>query len=97
MVFFFSNMIENQLMSTGAFEITLNGEFLFCYMSLVNDFCWLGLVDRNVVFWCVLIAFGWSLTSKVSVWEGVTRPTFIVLQYIRTDQPTFQIRVYLSQ
>ena len=26
MVFFFSNMIENQLMSTGAFEITLNGE-----------------------------------------------------------------------
>lgn len=24
MVFFFSNMIENQLMSTGAFEITLN-------------------------------------------------------------------------
>lgn len=27
MVFFLSNMIENQLMSTGAFEITLNGEF----------------------------------------------------------------------
>lgn len=26
MVFFLSNMIENQLMSTGAFEITLNGE-----------------------------------------------------------------------
>lgn len=28
MVFFLSNMIENQLMSTGAFEITLNGESL---------------------------------------------------------------------
>lgn len=27
MVFFLSNMIENQLMSTGAFEITFNGEF----------------------------------------------------------------------
>lgn len=26
MVFFLSNMIENQCMSTGAFEITLNGE-----------------------------------------------------------------------
>lgn len=26
MVFFLSNMIENQLMSTGAFEITLNGK-----------------------------------------------------------------------
>lgn len=28
MVFFLSNMIENQLMSTGAFEITLNGELI---------------------------------------------------------------------
>ena len=27
MVFFLSNMIENQCMSTGAFEITLNGRF----------------------------------------------------------------------
>lgn len=26
MVFFLSNMIENQLMSTGAFEITFNGK-----------------------------------------------------------------------
>lgn len=31
MVFFLSNMIENQCMSTGAFEITLNGEMRsFC-------------------------------------------------------------------
>lgn len=35
MVFFFSNMIENQLMSTGAFEITLNGEF-FCFVFHTN-------------------------------------------------------------
>lgn len=30
MVFFLSNMIENQCMSTGAFEITLNGEPRLC-------------------------------------------------------------------
>lgn len=29
MVFFLSNMIENQCMSTGAFEITLNGKVVF--------------------------------------------------------------------
>lgn len=29
MVFFLSNMIENQCMSTGAFEITLNGKLRF--------------------------------------------------------------------
>ncbi|TKC42770.1 hypothetical protein EI555_017438 [Monodon monoceros] len=29
MVFFLSNMIENQCMSTGAFEITLNGRIIF--------------------------------------------------------------------
>lgn len=34
MVFFFSNMIENQLMSTGAFEITLNGKSIIQSMGL---------------------------------------------------------------
>ncbi len=29
MVFFFSNMIENQCMSTGAFEIMLNGKCIW--------------------------------------------------------------------
>lgn len=33
MVFFLSNMIENQLMSTGAFEITFNGEFSIMYCN----------------------------------------------------------------
>lgn len=30
MVFFLSNMIETQCLSTGAFEITLNGKFTLC-------------------------------------------------------------------
>lgn len=33
MVFFLSNMIENQLMSTGAFEITFNGELFNIYFN----------------------------------------------------------------
>lgn len=33
MVFFLSNMIENQLMSTGAFEITFNGELFTIYCN----------------------------------------------------------------
>lgn len=42
MVFFLSNMIENQCMSTGAFEITLNGELRL----------WLGGVSHvHVVGW----------------------------------------------
>ncbi|KAI3374969.1 hypothetical protein L3Q82_021495, partial [Scortum barcoo] len=36
MVFFLSNMIENQLMSTGAFEITLNGESVIHSMAPVS-------------------------------------------------------------
>lgn len=30
MVFFFTNMMENQCLSTGAFEISLNGESRLC-------------------------------------------------------------------
>lgn len=33
MTFFLCNAIEGQLISTGAFEITLNGEFLFTFLS----------------------------------------------------------------
>lgn len=36
MVFFLSNMIENQLMSTGAFEITFNGEFFTARRALME-------------------------------------------------------------
>lgn len=36
MVFFLSNMIENQLMSTGAFEITLNGESVIYLMTFID-------------------------------------------------------------
>lgn len=36
MVFFLSNMIENQLMSTGAFEITLNGEFVIYRVTFID-------------------------------------------------------------
>lgn len=51
MVFFFSNMIENQLMSTGAFEITLNGESFTVRTYL--------LVISNLV----ISYFGWLQTS----------------------------------
>lgn len=37
MVFFFSNMLENQLMSTGAFEITLNGNTFFFFFHYVHN------------------------------------------------------------
>lgn len=37
MVFFLSNMIENQCMSTGAFEITLNGESVIHSMGLLTE------------------------------------------------------------
>ena len=37
MVFFLSNMIENQLMSTGAFEITLNGESVIHNVGLLTE------------------------------------------------------------
>lgn len=36
MVFFFSNMIENQMMSTGAFEVTLNGEPLVAATGVLS-------------------------------------------------------------
>lgn len=36
MVFFLSNMIENHLMSTGAFEITLNGESVVHSVGLLT-------------------------------------------------------------
>lgn len=39
MVFFLSNMIENQLMSTGAFEITFNGEVFTIWLRKVVCQC----------------------------------------------------------
>lgn len=48
MVFFVSNMIENQCMSTGAFEITLNGKTddeLQIKILQRNDFTLLKLHD----------------------------------------------------
>lgn len=38
MVFFLSNMIENQCMSTGAFEITLNGKLRLCLRGVTYSF-----------------------------------------------------------
>lgn len=55
MVFFFSNMIENQLMSTGAFEVTLNGESL-----LVCMFLFIAAVD---FLWCYADDSGFHLCS----------------------------------
>lgn len=36
MVFFLCNAIEGQLVSTGAFEISFNGKFLYCHYTVVS-------------------------------------------------------------
>lgn len=68
MVFFLSNMIENQLMSTGAFEITFNGELFTIYCNFwagTGLFCLQSEMLKNAVkFIC---AFIYSL--DVPVWS----------------------------
>lgn len=70
MVFFFSNMIENQLMSTGAFEITLNGKsVVHCIQSPVFVWHWLWWNCTVVVsddLTCVAVSF--SLACSVLSW-----------------------------
>lgn len=58
MVFFLSNMIENQLMSTGAFEITFNGELFTIYCNF-----WAGTG---------LFCFQkWSAQGMLWNWQGI--------------------------
>lgn len=51
MVFFLSNMIENQCMSTGAFEITLNGKLRLCLRGVTYSFM-LELWGGQKKGWC---------------------------------------------
>ena len=79
MVFFFSNMIENQMMSTGAFEITLNGEPLFggtAFLYTLHFFflClfteWINslfFLSANHLFYVVQEKVFYSLWGKCSV------------------------------
>ena len=78
MVFFFSNMIENQMMSTGAFEITLNGEplfggtvFLYTTFLFPLPFYWMDqflvFLSANHLFYVVQEKVFYSLWGKGSV------------------------------
>lgn len=73
MVFFLSNMIENQLMSTGAFEITFNGELFTIYCNFwagTGLFCLQSEMLKNAVneFDRVSV-FDWLIALDVPVWS----------------------------
>lgn len=82
MVFFLSNMIENQLMSTGAFEITLNGERRCCLLNTrihaKGSTSWLLLKcpsPNDVVHWRMRIRWLVSFCRRACVVQtGVGSP-----------------------